>query len=112
MDSDARLRLEDRFHERMYDLYREAKKAGYDATAFLAMVRDRGGLAAAQHCLGEITDGFTRLWSMNRLDLSVEFAVLEPRWTPLFTDAEREVARRRLRDARVPELIAKAEATV
>ncbi|MEX0784746.1 MAG: hypothetical protein WD557_19085 [Dehalococcoidia bacterium] len=48
---------------------------------------------------------------MGRLDLSVEYAVLEPAWQDLFTDWERDVARQRLRDARVPELIERAEAS-
>lgn len=95
----------------MYQLYREAAKVNYFAGYFLGMLQQRGGLASAQHCLGSQTDGFTTLWEMGRLDLSVEYAVLEPAWQDLFTDWERDVARQRLRDARVPELIERAEAS-
>jgi hypothetical protein len=42
--------------------------------------------------------GFTRLWEERRLDLSVEYFVLSPKYAPQFSGAEREEARRRLRD--------------
>lgn len=42
--------------------------------------------------------GFGRLGDLNRLDLSVEFLVLQPKWQSLFTDAERRLARSRLED--------------
>src|SRR5206468_10560498 len=38
----------------------------------------------------------TALWERKRLDLSVEAVMLQPEWHPLFSDAEREIARRRL----------------
>lgn len=44
------------------------------------------------------SDGFTHLYERGRLDLTVEAMVVEnPQWHPLFTEAELERARRRLR---------------
>lgn len=109
MDPDERARLEADFGRRMHQLYQDAAREKYFATAFLGMLGDRGGLAAAQHCLASQTDGFTRLWEMGRLDLSVEFVVLQPRWRPLFTPAELDQARNRLNDAGAAALAARAE---
>ena len=41
-------------------------------------------------------DGFTRLWEERMLEYSVEAVVLKPKYQPLFTEHEREVARDRL----------------
>ena len=38
------------------------------------------------------------LWERQRLDLTVEALVVDPRFAHLFTDEEREVARKRLDD--------------
>ena len=40
--------------------------------------------------------GFTTLWSHHRLDLTVEAHVLKHDYTTLFSDADRQQARRRL----------------
>ena len=45
----------------------------------------------------EVSDGFTTLWELKRLDLSVEAYVLRPEYAPLFTEEERGIARARLR---------------
>jgi hypothetical protein len=86
------------FHEAMVRLYERARdETGYNATRFLQMVSSRGGLAAARQLLGGATsNGFTTLWEKGRLDLSVEFHVLLPRFQNLFSDAERAAARSRL----------------
>jgi hypothetical protein len=45
----------------------------------------------------DVSDGFTTLWELKRLDLSVEAFVLRPEYAPLFTEEERAIARARLR---------------
>lgn len=45
-----------------------------------------------------MSDGFPTLWEGGRLDLCVEAHVLRPEFEPLFDDAERRTARRRLSD--------------
>jgi len=84
----------------MLNLYPEADKHGYRPTAFLGMVRRNGGLATAKRFLStpHWQSGFTRLKNLGRLDLSVEAHVITYPWSTLFTDREKEEARRRLRE--------------
>ena len=90
--------LESEFHQAMLNIYTEAKKLGYNATYFLRMVRQYGGLGTARRLIREptIQYGMTRLWELRRLDLSVEAHVVQECWAPLFTDAEQRKARERL----------------
>ncbi|WP_133903148.1 hypothetical protein [Actinophytocola oryzae] len=98
--SDAeRERLAREFTEEMYEGYRYlARTINYRAKQFLEMVTLQGGVGAAQALLRgrDASDGFTRLWQENMLDRSVEASVLRPKYEPLFTDQERDIARRRL----------------
>lgn len=91
--------LENRFHKDMINTYLEAKKIKYNATYFLQMVTEKGGYMAAKQLIHTDTpsDGFTTLWQLKRLDLSVEVLVLKPEHHPLFTDEERQICIERLR---------------
>lgn len=94
--------LEAKFHGAMLEIYARAKaETGYNATRFLNMVRERGGLATAHYLLaGNVTDvseGFTQLALKGRLDLAVEAVVQDVEWTGLFSEAELRIARLRLR---------------
>lgn len=86
------------FDRAMISIYERARdELGYVATRFLQMVSNSGGLTAARQLLKQPpSDGFATLWKHRRLDLSVEAHVLLPRFRPLFTDAERDLARSRL----------------
>lgn len=92
--------LETNFHQAMLNVYSEADKHGYRPTAFLGMVQRNGGLATAKRFLSAThwQSGFTRLRNIGRLDLSVEAHVITYPWATLFTRAELEEARRRLRE--------------
>lgn len=92
--------LEKAFHGRMVEVYQAAKAVGYNATRFLGMLSEHGGFETARILLNAptVSDGYTALWERGRLDLTVEAIVLEPRWTTLFTDPERRIAVKRLRD--------------
>ena len=80
-------------------IYLQAKKqAGYTATRFLQMLTDHGGVETVRRLLPQMSDGFSQLWQRNRLDLTVEYLILEQRWHDLFSDEERDLARRRLID--------------
>ncbi|CUU56110.1 hypothetical protein Ga0074812_106365 [Parafrankia irregularis] len=88
------------FHGAMLDICRRASKdAGYRAGYFLQMVEDVGGVAAAIRLIGNArpSEGFTALWERGRLDLTVEAAVLDPRFSSLFSDDDLDAARDRLR---------------
>ncbi len=92
--------LEQAFHGAMVQIYERARsEAGYNATRFLQMLSEQGGLATARHLLDAsvVSDGFTALWERGRLDLSVETHVLSPQFSSLFTESDRRIARERLR---------------
>src|SRR5438105_4118966 len=93
--------LESQFHEAMLDIYRQAKsEAGYNATRFLGMVSDRGGIETARYLLhaSSVSEGYKALWERKHLELTVEAVILQPKWRGLFTQAERNIAITRLRD--------------
>jgi len=93
--------LEEQFHADMVGIYERARdELGYQASYFLQMVLDLGGLATAKHLVmaGQLHEGFVRLWQEGRLDLSVEALVLKPQYRDLFSDEERDHARRRLEE--------------
>ena len=83
----------------MVGVYRRAKsEAGYNATYFLRMISEQGGLATARSLVmsATVSEGFTALWERKRLDLTVEALVLEPQFAGLFSEAELDLARERL----------------
>jgi len=95
------IELEVAFHERMRQIYDQAKsECGYAATRFLQMVNADGGLKAAKKLLsaGGYSEGLTRLWEERRLDISMEATVLQEPWSQLFTEEELLVARRKLEE--------------
>ena len=86
------------FDDAMRKIYLDAKNAGYNATRFLQMLGDHGGVETAHRLLPNMSDGFTELWKRNRLDLTVESLILKPEWQELFSESERDIARSRLRE--------------
>lgn len=91
--------LEIDFHKEMLTIYRRAKdECGYNATRFLQMVANDGGLKTARKLLAtnEPSDGFTELWRKHRLDLTVENLVLKSKYESLFLEEEIRIARDRL----------------
>lgn len=80
---------------------KECKRIGYNPSAFLAMLHERGAVGAFKHLVRppveQCSDGFTRLWELKRLDLAVEYTVaFDERFAPLFSDDERRIASQRL----------------
>src|SRR4030095_13821809 len=92
--------LDASFHQAMLDSYHQLAELGYRATYFLRMVQELGGVQAVPQLINQegVSEGFTRLWEMGRLDLSAEAFVLKPEYRKLFTDKERQRARQRLAD--------------
>ena len=91
--------VERKFNVAMMDIYKTAKKeCGYNATRFMQMVAEKGGVAAAKQLIAKNggTDGFATLWEHGRLDLSVEAHVLKEEYRELFSDEERKMCRDRL----------------
>ncbi len=91
--------LEKSFEQDMREIYAVAKReCGYNATRFLQLVGEKGGLLAAKQLINKPsgTEGFTTLWEHGRLDLSVEAHVLKPKYESLFSQEERQLCRDRL----------------
>jgi hypothetical protein len=90
------------FDAAMFDIYKRAKtEAGYNATIFLGMLSDRGGLATAKFLINasKPSDGYTHLYERGRLDLTVEAMIVDnPKWHQLFSTEELARAKRRLAD--------------
>jgi hypothetical protein len=84
----------------MFDIYRRAKaEASYNATIFLRILNDKGGLPTAKYLINasKLSDGYAHIYERGRLDLTVEAMVVEnPKWHPLFTIEEIETAKKRL----------------
>jgi len=68
------------FDQAMFDIYRRADaEIGYRPTVFLDMLHKRGGVSTAKQLINACkpSDGYTRLYEENRLDLTVEAVVIE-----------------------------------
>ena len=99
------LALEKQFDRAMHSIYENALgKCGYKATYFLQMVQDFGGLQAAKTLLHKpgLQYGFEALWGCGCLDLTMEALILKSPWNQLFTEEEKGIARKRLRDCGYP----------
>ena len=93
--------LEARFHAAMLNIYHRAQsEASYNATRFVGMVSSQGGYDAARTLIHspKVSEGYTALWERGRLDITVEALILQPEWNALFSEVEREIARKRLGD--------------
>ena len=90
--------LDREFADALRDIYAQCAALNYHPTGMLQMIERLGGIGTARRLL-ELppSDGFARLALLERIDLTVESLVLEPRWGGIFSDEERQIARRRLR---------------
>jgi hypothetical protein len=91
--------LEARFDTAMMNVYQRAlTECGYNATRFLQMLFEHRGLETARKLLHapKVSEGYTALWERQRLDLTVESLILKPEWYALFSDEDRDIARKRL----------------
>lgn len=91
--------LEKTFDAEMRNIYDEASKLGYRPTYFLRMIQQSGGVDAAKQLIDSPapTEGFTRLFELRRLDLSVEAVALQKRFHTLFTEDQIKSASKRLK---------------
>jgi hypothetical protein len=88
------------FEQRVQEAIREMMILGYKPQAFITMMISDGTVNAVKKLINseKIPDGFTKLWELKRLDLSMENIIQENEWHELFTEDERNKARKRLRD--------------
>lgn len=80
------------------DATRQCQRLRYNPTLMIQMIAELGPLDASRRLLdkGEVSEGFTRLWELRRLDLTVEAIALRPELAPLFTAEQLATARERL----------------
>jgi hypothetical protein len=94
--------LLDRFDEEMLRIYQRAQaEAHYNANLFLRMLQEHGGLETARILLHKekVSVGYTALYLLGRLDLTVEAVIHDNRqWHPLFTPEELQICEQRLID--------------
>ena len=85
----------------MLRIYQRAKsEVGYNATIFLRMLDEHGGLATAKYLVNspKPSEGYTRLYEFGRLDLTVEAMIVEySRWHLMFVPEEIARAKARLK---------------
>jgi hypothetical protein len=97
------MNIRQQFEEDMRKIFiRAYEECNYRASRFLQMVDNLGGVEAAKKLILTQTDGFTRLYELNRLDLSVEYLVLKQNYSELFTEEECEICKLRLKAAKYP----------
>ena len=92
------------FHAKMLNIYERAKtEADYKATRFFHMVGENGGLETAKILIHSphVSEGYTALWEIGRLDLTVEALIFDnPEYHELFTNEELAICKKRLIDYR------------
>ena len=80
--------LRKRLEKELFELYHRIKEeAGYNPNYFLQMLNTYGGYETAKRLLSDpdkLHEGFIKLWSLGRLDLTVEHLVLQDPWRRLF----------------------------
>ncbi|WP_433050851.1 hypothetical protein [Dactylosporangium sp. CS-033363] len=98
--------LRERFNRHVLDGIPKLRKLGYNPFQFLEMVqRHNGVVGAAKHLLADprhTSYGFQRLYELDKLEDSVEFAACLPWFAELFEPHELEEARTRLITHRFP----------
>lgn len=87
------------FDRAMRGLCEASIRIGYRPGYLIDMIELSGGLQTARALLArpQVSEGFGRLWELDHAELTVEALVLQPRWVGLFTEPERDAARRRLK---------------
>ncbi|PEI94989.1 hypothetical protein CN679_04860 [Bacillus pseudomycoides] len=84
--------LELLFHRDMQSIFKKARDLGYNAQRFIDEVNSDGGYFETKYFIQskEPEEAFTRLWQLNRLELTVEALILKPEYISLITEEERQ----------------------
>lgn len=90
------------FEAAMFQIYSRAlNEAKYKASQFHNMLCDQGGLLTAKILINspKVSTGYTKLWELKRLDLTVEAVIFEnSKWHSLFSEDELKKCKKRLND--------------
>jgi hypothetical protein len=93
--------LEAQFHRAILNMYERAcREYKLNATRFLLLIGKLGGLTVAKRLINTpvFLDSLIELRKRGRLDISMEAMILKDTWKDLFTEEERDIARKRLRE--------------
>ena len=92
--------LENEFYTAVMNDVKILFKKGYKPAVFLDMISRKGAIETAKQLVNskEPSPGYTKLWEMGCLQYSVENQIQDKRWQSVFTDEEREKAKKRLSD--------------
>lgn len=94
--------LEVRFHQEMIELSERTKReTNYNPSQFTRMLGELGGVKTAKKLLTskQLSDGYTKLWEMDRLDLTLEAFINDnEEYSSLFSPEELEIAKKRLEE--------------
>lgn len=79
---------------------RECQGIGYNPARFLQVLSEHGPVATAIQLVmaKDYHEGFTRLWELSRLDLSIEAIILQEPYRSLFQSEVLARAQRKLQD--------------
>ena len=102
--------LIENFDTAMMGIYHSAlSEVGYRASIFLNMLHEFRGIETARRLIRSptVSAGYTTLWELGRLDLTVEALIVENlEWHALFSPDEITICRNRLSEYRyVPQKI-------
>ena len=92
--------LEEEFTAALRGTVEAARERNYNATYFLRMLAQYGGLETARRLIAKRDPqaGLMQLWELRLLNDSMEAVMLRSRFRSLFTDEELAEAKQRLED--------------
>lgn len=86
----------------LLEICSKSKEFGYNSTRFLQMLAENGPINTCRKLINtkdiSYASGFVRLWEVHRLDLSMEYVVLQNKYRKLFTLPERQICLGRLKE--------------
>ena len=90
--------LEQELNETLQDLWKRTRAIGFDDRSFLPMLAEYGAVATVERLVlsNTVQHGFVKLHELKRLDLTVEYEILRPKWALLVREDVRRAARARL----------------
>jgi hypothetical protein len=99
MATTSKSALEQEFEEACLSDLPECRKLGYSPSYFLQMLTDYGAVETARRLINsdDVPEGFTRLWQMQRLDLTLEAGIYDnPKFYALFDEKTLAACKARL----------------
>jgi hypothetical protein len=91
--------LEQKLYTELIANTKECQKLGYNPTAFLEMLRKYGTLGTAKRLINapQVSEGYSKLYLMGRLDLTLEAVMLKPEYSSFLTKDELDICASRIK---------------